>query len=157
MKMRLLFVSLIMVFLASSCSTDPIEQTDVPSAINAVEVENELLGIVNAHRSAMGQGDLAFSPVAYEHANDHNDYMVATGSLSHHNFSLRASQISSETNAEFVAENVAKGYSTAEAAFQNWLDSPNHKSTLEDDFTHTAISVKVDENGIFYYTQLFYR
>jgi len=146
-----------MVFLASSCSIDPIEPTDVPSAINAVEVEHELLGIVNAHRSAMGQGDLSFSPVAYEHANDHNDYMVATGTLSHHNFSLRASQISSETNAEFVAENVAKGYSTAAEAFQNWLDSPNHKSTLEDDFTHTAISVKVDDNGIFYYTQLFYR
>ncbi|NND15548.1 MAG: CAP domain-containing protein [Eudoraea sp.] len=157
MKVRLLLAFFIMVFVASSCSVDPIDEAELPSAINAVEVEHELLGIVNAYRNTLGQGDLSFSAVAYEHANDHNDYMVSTGTLSHHNFTLRASQISSETNAEFVAENVAKGYSTAAAAFQNWLDSPNHKSTLEDDFTHTAISVKVDDNGTYFYTQLFYR
>ena len=155
--MRLRIAILTMVFVAGSCSTDPINETEIPQAANAVEVEQELLGIVNSHRIAMGQSVLEFSPVAYEHANDHSDYMIATGQLSHHNFSARAQQISQQTNAEFVGENVAKGYPTAAEAFSNWLDSPSHKETMEDDFTHTAISVKVDENGVYYYTQLFYR
>lgn len=155
--MRLLIAILAVVFVAGSCSKDPINETEIPSATNAVEVEQELLGIVNAHRIARGQNVLEFSPVAYEHANDHGNYMVATGQLSHHNFSARATRISEETNAEFVGENVAKGYPTAAEAFANWMESPNHKETLEDDFTHTAISVKVDENGTHYYTQLFYR
>lgn len=155
--MRLRIAILTMVFVAGSCSTDPINQTEIPTAANATEVEQDLLGIVNSHRIALGQSELAFSPVAYEHANNHNDYMVATGQLSHHNFSARAQQISQQTNAEFIGENVAKGYPTAAEAFSNWLDSPSHKETMEDNFTHTAISVKVDDNGIFYYTQLFYR
>lgn len=155
--MRLRIAILAVVFVAGSCSTDPINSTEIPPAANAVEVEQELLGIVNSHRIALGQSVLEFSPVAYEHANDHSDYMIATGQLSHHNFSARAQQISQQTNAEFVGENVAKGYPTAAEAFANWLDSPSHKQTMEDDFTHTAISVKMDENGIYYYTQLFYR
>ena len=155
--MRLQIAILAMVFVAVSCSTDPINQTEIPAATNAVEVEQELLGIVNSHRIALGQSVLEFSAVAYEHANDHSEYMIATGQLSHHNFSARAQLISQETNAEFVGENVARGYPTAAEAFSNWLDSPSHKQTMEDDFTHTAISVKVDENGIYYYTQLFYR
>jgi len=157
MKMRLHIAILAMVFVAVSCSTDPIAETEIPTAANAIEVEQELLGIVNSHRIALGQSVLEFSAVAYEHANEHSDYMIATGKLSHHNFSSRAQQISEETDAEFVGENVAKGYATAEEAFGNWLDSPSHKQTLEDNFTHTAISVKVDENGVYYYTQLFYR
>lgn len=157
MKSRLLFAILAVVFVAGSCSTDPINETEIPTAANAVEVEHELLGIVNAHRIAMGQSVLEFSPVAYEHANAHSDYMVSTGQLSHHNFSARAMMISEQTNAEFVGENVAKGYPSAAEAFSKWMDSPSHKETMEDDFTHTAISVKVDNNGIHYYTQLFYR
>lgn len=157
MKMRLHIAILAMVFVAVSCSTDPIDETEIPTAANAVEVEHELMGIVNSHRIALGQSVLEFSPVAYEHANDHSDYMISTGQLSHHNFSARAQQISAETNAEFVGENVAKGYATAEEAFGNWMDSPSHKQTLEGDFTHSAISVKVDDNGVHYYTQLFYR
>ena len=155
--MRLLIAILAVVFVAGSCSTDPINETEIPTATNAVEVEQELLGIVNAHRKTLGQSILEFSPVAYEHANDHGDYMVATGKLSHHNFSARAMRITEETNAEFVGENVAKGYPTATEAFSNWMASPSHKATMEDDFTHTAISVKVDNNGTYYYTQLFYR
>jgi len=157
MKMRLHIAILTLVFVAVFCSTDPINSKKIPPAANTVEVEQELLGIVNSHKVALGQSVLEFSAVAYEHANDHGDYMVSTGQLSHHNFSARAQQLSEQTNAEFVGENVAKGYPTAAEAFGNWLDSPSHKQTLEDDYTHTAISVKVDENGTYYYTQLFYR
>ncbi|MBT8320362.1 MAG: CAP domain-containing protein, partial [Eudoraea sp.] len=98
-----------------------------------------------------------FSVVAYEYANAHNDYMIAKGDLSHDHFSSRASNIASETNAEYVSENIAKDYPSAQEAFEGWLNSPNHRKTMEGEFTHTAVSVKVDDGGNYYYTQLFYR
>ena len=148
----LLFVSLL-----GSCSKEPLESTNIIEAENAIEVENELLNVVNDHRVALGYTSLEYSAVAYAYANKHNDYMVASGSLSHDNFSSRASSISSEVNAEYVAENVAKDYNTAVEAFEKWLSSPSHKKTMEGEFTHTAVSVKKDANGKLYFTQLFYR
>ena len=105
----------------------------------------------------MGVTALEFSSVAYIYANEHTDYMIAKGNLSHDNFSARASSISSQENAEYVAENVAKDYATAVEAFENWLDSANHRKTIEGEFTHTAVSVKKDVQGKFYFTQLFFR
>ncbi|MEM7379964.1 MAG: CAP domain-containing protein [Bacteroidota bacterium] len=160
MKMRLQFaISVLFVLVASSCSKETIGNADIPipENKNAVQVEQELLGIVNAHRTALGYNTLAFSEVAYAYANEHTDYMIAKGNLSHDNFSARASGISSEADAEYVAENVAKNYATAVEAFENWLDSPNHRKTIEDNFTHTGISVKTDAAGNYYFTQLFYR
>ena len=158
MKMRLLFaVSVLFVLVASSCSKESITDTDIPKAENAVEVEQELLGIVNSHRASLGYNALQFSPVAYEYANNHTDYMISKGSLNHDNFSARATSISSETSAEYVAENVAKDYDSAMGAFENWLASSDHRKTMEGNFTHTAVSVKKDAGGNFYFTQLFYR
>ena len=56
-----------------------------------------------------------------------------------------------------VAENVAKDYDTALEAFEGWYNSSSHKKTMEGDFSHTAISVKKDELGNYYFTQLFYK
>ena len=158
MKMRMQYAFLILfVFILGSCSKESIENSNIIEAKNAIEVENELLNVVNDHRVSLGYTSLQFSAVAYDYANQHNDYMVANGSISHDNFSSRASKISSEVNAEYVAENVAKDYKTAFEAFEKWLSSPNHKKTMEGEFTHTAVSVKKDANGNLYFTQLFYR
>ncbi len=158
MKMRLpIAISVLFVLLAGSCSTESIENTDIPSSENAVLVEQALLDIVNDHRTSLGYSSLLFSTVAYEYANTHTDYMIAKGSLSHDNFSARASSISSQVNAEYVAENVAKDYPDAPTALENWLQSPNHRKTIEGEFTHTAVSVKKDASGKLYFTQLFYR
>ncbi|MGB5668578.1 MAG: CAP domain-containing protein [Maribacter sp.] len=158
MKMRVQYAFLILfVFILGSCSKESIENLNIIEAENAIEVENELLNVVNDHRVSLGYTSLQFSAVAYDYANQHNDYMVANGSISHDNFSSRASKISSEVNAEYVAENVAKDYKTAFEAFEKWLSSPNHKKTMEGEFTHTAVSVKKDANGNLYFTQLFYR
>lgn len=140
-----------------SCSKESVDSEVIPVAANMVAVEQELLDIVNAHRNSLGATPLEFSALAYEHANLHTDYMISRGTLSHDNFSSRASKIAAETNAKEIAENVARDYSTAAAAFQGWLESPNHKSTMEADFTHTAISVKISAAGDYFYTQLFFK
>ncbi len=156
MRLRNAFL-ILFVCIVGSCSKESLDNTNIIEAKNAYEVENELLNIVNSHRVSFGYNSLVFSAIAYEHANKHNDYMVATGNLSHDGFSSRASSISNEVNAEFVAENIAKDFSSATEAFQNWLGSPDHKKTMEGDFTHTAVSVKKDAQGNLYFTQLFYR
>ncbi len=158
MKTRLQFVLLITIlFVATSCSTEPLETTELIAAANSTEVEEELLGIVNSHRTSMGYDSLSFSNLAYEYANAHTDYMIAKGSISHDNFSARASNIAAEANASEVTENVAKDYENAAEAFHNWLESAQHRKAIEGNFTHTAVSVKKDANGNFYFTQLFYR
>lgn len=134
-----------------------IENRDIMIAQNVIEVENELLGIVNDHRISLGKSQLQFSEVAYEHANAHNNYMVSKGKISHDNFNLRASKISLETDAKAVGENVAKGYSNANQVFEGWLNSSGHRATIEGDFTHTAVSVKKNSNGDYYFTQLFFK
>ena len=158
MKMRTQCIALVLfVFTLASCSKESVETIDIIEAENAKEVEQELLNVVNDHRISIGQNALEFNSVAYFHANAHNDHMMAKGAINHDNFSKRASDISSEVNAEFIAENVAKDYYTASEAFQGWLNSATHKKTLEDNFTHTAVSVKKNSDGTLYFTQIFFR
>jgi len=156
--MRLLYVvQILFVLFLSSCTTENEEDLLIVEADNAVHLESEILELVNDHRTSLNMNKLLFSEVAYKYANIHTDYMIRKGSLSHDNFSSRASNIDSEEAVAMVAENVAKNYVTAEAAFKGWYNSVNHKKTMEGDFTHTAVSVKKDETGNFYFTQLFYR
>ena len=158
MKMKNLHALLVFfVVLATSCTKETTEAPTVPVAQNVIELEGELLATVNDHRITLGLNTLFFSAVAYEYANQHTDYMIAKGNLSHDNFSARASQISLEESAEYVAENVAKDYDNAVEAFQGWLVSSSHKSTMEGEFTHTAVSVKKNDAGKFYFTQIFFR
>lgn len=156
MRLRNAFL-ILFVCILGSCSKESLENANIIEAKNATEVENELLNTVNSHRIALGYSLLNFSAVAYEYANKHTDYMISKGGLSHDNFSSRAADIASEVEAELVAENVAKDYSNALEAFNGWLNSSDHKKTMEGDFTHTAVSVKKSASGNYYYTQLFFK
>lgn len=158
MKMRMhLIVLSVFVCTLTSCSKEPVETLNNVESQNLTEVERELLTTVNDHRIMLGKSSLEFNSTAYRHANAHSDYMIAKGAINHDNFTARASAISAEVNAEFVAENVAKDYSTASEALQGWLNSTKHKRTIEGEFTHTAVSVKKDQDGDYYFTQIFYR
>jgi len=155
MKMRKHCVALVLfVCILASCTK---ESTDITDIENATELEQEVFLVVNEHRIQLGQTALEFNEVAYEYANQHNDYMISLGDISHDNFSSRATKISEKVSAVYVAENVAKNYDTATEVLQGWLNSASHKKTMEDDFTHTAVSVKRNSSGKFYYTQIFFR
>ncbi|CAM4133255.1 CAP domain-containing protein [Zobellia roscoffensis] len=158
MKMRMTYVALVLfVCTLASCNKESVTTADITEKENAEIVEKELLEAVNGHRLSIGRNSLEFSSIAYVHANKHTDYMIAKGALNHDNFSARASEISSVEAAEFVAENVAKDYTTASEALTGWLNSSNHKKTMEGEFTHTAVSVKKDNDGKLYFTQIFFR
>ncbi|MFK5973665.1 MAG: CAP domain-containing protein [Flavobacteriaceae bacterium] len=158
MKTRLYYVLYtIVVCMASSCSKEASNTTGTIEAESVIAIEQELLKVVNAHRIEIGNSVLEFSSVAYEYAGKHTDYMISRGDLNHDNFSNRASDITTKVDAEFVAENIAKDYADASSVFQSWLKSSSHRKTIEGEFTHTAVSVKKDNKGNLYFTQLFYR
>lgn len=158
MKMRLLYAIPLLFVLLASCTAEPLqEETTILEAENVVQLEQDLLTVVNDHRNSINLNELAFSEIAYKYANKHTDYMISKGSISHDNFSARASSINSEVAVQMVAENVAKDYDTAMEAFEGWYNSSSHKKTMEGDFTHTAVSVKKDANGDLFFTQLFYK
>lgn len=157
MKMKMQqAVMVLFLGLALSCSKESAGTDTVPVAENVPSVESELLELVNQHRESLGYSALSFSQIAYNYANDHTDYMVSTGTLTHYNFSARASGIANAVNAQAVAENLAKDYPTAQKALEGWLASDSHRKTMEGTFSHTAISVKRDSGGTLYFTQLFY-
>tara|TARA_R110002033_G_scaffold58464_2_gene107940 strand:- start:71763 stop:72239 length:477 start_codon:yes stop_codon:yes gene_type:complete len=158
MKMRLHYAFLVLfVLIISSCNKEVLENTVTVESENAITVEKELLAIVNNHRTSKGYGPLTYNAIAYKYANIHTDYMISKGSINHDNFSSRASSVSAEVNASSVSENVARNYVTAAKVLENWLNSSEHRKAIEGDFTHTAVSVKKDQNGNFYFTQLFYK
>jgi uncharacterized protein YkwD len=157
MKMRLHYAVPLFFVLIFSCTSESIDEIPVVTTANMVQLEGELLTIVNDHRISMGSNVLEFSEVAYKYANEHTDYMIGKGTISHDNFSARASSIHSEVEVEMVAENIAKDYRTAQEVFEGWNNSSSHKKTMEGDFTHTAVSIKEDKAGNLYYTQLFYK
>ena len=158
MKMRLQYAVLVLfVLLANSCGKEPLESPAVLETENAVPIEQELLVMVNNYRNTLGYSTLEFSSVAYVYANQHTDYMIAKGNINHDGFTSRASDISTKVDASAVAENVAKDYPTAKITFEKWVASSGHRKNIEGDFTHTAVSVKKDAAGHYYFTQLFYR
>lgn len=165
--MKLSPTFLLLFVLITSCGSAPIQEEQAVFEIDpmvieiemssALMLENQVFEGVNAHREEKGLSELVFSNVAYVYAEEHNDYMIAKGRISHDNFNSRASSLALETGAIAIEENVAKNFPKAQQALKGWLNSKSHRETIEGDFTHTAINVKADEKGKLYYTQLFFK
>lgn len=145
--------------LAFSCAKEELEQVNlvVNSSATASEIENQLFNMVNTHRTSLNLNALTFDSLSYFYASEHSEYMISKGETSHFKFEERAAEISAQTGAEYVAENVANDYLTIEDAMEAWLESPGHKVNIEGNYTHSALSIKKDANNNLYFTQIFYR
>lgn len=150
-----------MICLFVSCSADP--ETEIAEAANLEtnfditqdqSFANEVLDIVNVHRSNLGLADLELHVASKNKAVEHTAYMVEQNKMSHDNFFQRSDYLKSQ-GADIVSENVAYGQRTPEAVVAAWLKSPSHKEAIESDYTHTGIGVISNKNGINYYTQIF--
>ena len=158
---------LLFVVLSISCDTSSITEEErifeeeqagkTAPKLTLSASEEALFDLINAHRQSLSLPQLIFGEAAYTYAEEHNAYMIAQGELSHTNFNVRAAMISQETNAIKVAENIAKDYNSPELALQGWLGSADHKSTIEGDYSHSALSIVNDSSGNPYYTQIFYK
>lgn len=146
--------------LTFSCSTDSID--DKADAITenlvvppAKTIEIEILELINNHRLSEGLNPLTDMTVVKSVAYSHTDYMVDNDQVSHDNFYTRSKYLKANAGAKKVSENVAYGYSSAESVVKAWLKSEGHKANIEGDFTNFDISAEKNEEGKWYYTNIF--
>ena len=156
---RILSLLIILVILVTSCTQedDGIYLNErIDTAISYTEMEYEIFELVNNHRESIGASRLNIFNTISSEAIPHTDYMLSKGEASHDNFENRFLNLRMNADAVKVSENVAYGYSTAEAVVYAWLRSPHHKDVIEDEeFTDFGISTKANAEGKNYFTHIF--
>ena len=124
---------------------------------NSLSITEEILELVNNHRSSIGLPILIRNETADNLVIEHTNYMISEGTIGHDNFSERSEQLQLEENAVSVGENVAFGFPTAATVVTGWLESPGHRENIEGNYAYTGIAAIQNTQGQYYYTQIFYR
>lgn len=159
--LKLTFALLLSAFLFS-CATDEdglymdnaIEIEDI--SLSYTSMEFEILSLINEHRVSKGIPPLNTVNLVSKEAIDHTDYMIGEGTVSHDNFSSRHQNLVAKVAAKKVGENVAYGYSSAQAVVNAWIKSEGHRNNIENEsFTAFGISTKQDSEGRNYFTHIF--
>ncbi|KJD34844.1 Allergen V5/Tpx-1 family protein [Tamlana sedimentorum] len=154
----------VLVFMAiitlSSCTTDSMDSENVSlelpqTALDAKDIEIEILNLINDHRVSLGLNTLNEMELVKSVAYSHTDYMIVNDVVSHANFYTRSNYLKQHAGATKVTENVAYGYSSAAAVVRAWLNSESHKENLEGDFTDFDVSAEANADGRWYFTNIF--
>jgi uncharacterized protein YkwD len=158
MKLKIYLPLMALVALLSfSCSSEefPIDSMSLPATPAAKNIEIEILELINAHRINEGLMPLNNHNTIKAVAYTHTDYMVEVDNVSHDNFFQRKNSLIDNANAFKVSENVAYAYSTAQSVVNAWLNSEGHRENIEGDFTDFDISAEQNEDGKWYFTNIF--
>jgi uncharacterized protein YkwD len=120
--------------------------------------KSAVVALVLAHRQSIGRVPLAKSQPIWMQANPHSrDMAVGTVAVGHDGFDARAEAIRAALGGTgTISENVAAGYTSAQAVVNGWLGSPGHKANIESSATRTGLSAVQSSAGVWYYTQIFY-
>lgn len=156
----------LVLFISLLCSCSPADEDanlfqaskidEAPITVVYSEIETEILSLINNYREDNNLATLTVLNIISSEADTHTSYMISTGEVSHANFNIRAENLIKNAGAKFVSENVAYGYSSAEAVVNGWINSAEHRKNIENpDTTHFGISTDSDENGRNYFTHIF--
>jgi uncharacterized protein YkwD len=118
-------------------------------------IDTEILKLVNQHRNSIGKADLVMDSTIWRFAKEHTQYQIEQGLISHDNFSDRMNELGALIAWSGAAENVAMGYTDAQSVVTGWLNSAGHKANIEGDYSLTGVCALKDNNGVYYYTQIF--
>lgn len=159
-SIKFLPVMVLVALLSFSCSTEefPEETIDsvslpVPPAAKIIEIE--ILELINEHRINEGLAPLNDHNIIKAVAYTHTDYMVESNNVGHDNFFQRKNSLIDNANATKVSENVAYAYNSAQSVVNAWINSDGHRETIEGDFTDFDISAEQNEEGKWYFTNIF--
>lgn len=157
---KLLVLTLFSTFLFSCSNDNSNEEMDLAARneinVSYSSIENEIATLINAHRAQNGMQPLNIYNIVSSEADTHTNYMVETGQVNHANFGRRHQNLVNFAGAKSVAENVAYGYSSAEAVVNAWLNSEGHRENIENaDFTDFGISTESNNEGRYYFTNIF--
>ena len=156
MKTKILPWAITLLLFISCTSDDSVFSNETPPE-NLSSIEQEIFTLINNYRASINKTPLAHNTIAYQEAFKHNQYMISQNAISHDNFDDRFSKLVTEVSANSVGENVARYYTTAQEVVNAWIESPSHKENIEGNFSHTGISAIKDNQGRYYFTQLFYK
>ena len=133
------------------------EEQNLLFAKDEVDISNQILIELNLYRKSKGLSELSNNNTARFLALQHNDYQIALNDINHDNSQFRSCSIFKLEQVRSTGENVAFGFKTAKSVVQGWLDSPSHLANIEGDFSNVGIGTTKNENGILYYTNIFFK
>ncbi len=156
---NLLILTFVSAFLFS-CSNDESEPINISTkkdiSLNYTPIEIEITNLINDYRVNQGLPELKIFNIVSKEAINHTNYMIEIGEMNHDNFSVRYHNLVANANAKSAAENVAYGYTTAEAVVNAWINSDGHRHNIENPtYTHFGISTKSNSEGHNYFTNIF--
>jgi len=152
MSRKTIFWTLPFILLLLSWSHNPIDST---KSVDEIKTANQLIQLVNDHRESLGKSKLVRNSLADQLAAEHVKYMISKKDVNNDNFEIRWEALEQQANANEVTENVGLDVS-AEKAMNAYLSRVWLRANVEGDYTHTGIAVKKDENGNYFYLQIFY-
>lgn len=157
--LKYLYVVLAIAFITSCSSDDDTDNLNEENSelVNELNIVDAILTLVNQHRQNQGLSPLSKNSTAEQLAIDHTKYMISINQINHDDFEQRSGVLNDQENATASAENVARFYQDAQSVVDGWLNSSGHRNNIEGNYTHTGIAAIKDENGRYYYTQLFYK
>lgn len=120
------------------------------------DIELEIIDLINEHRKSLNLNELKPMNVVSVVADEHTDYMIQIGEITHENFSMRYQKLVEAANAKNVGENLAYGYCSAISVVNAWLCSDSHRKVIESKcYTDVGISSEANAEGRIFYTQIF--
>jgi uncharacterized protein YkwD len=143
-----------------SCSKEEIasdqnDNTPVSVTFTYSQEELQLLNIINDYRVSIGKNRLDKVDYMSVKSEEHDNYMISKGGISHDYFQDRYEALVDNLGAVNVSENLAYNYSTPQGVFNAWLNSAGHKANIEGDFTHFGVAIRTNAEGKKFYTNLF--
>jgi len=121
------------------------------------QLSNEILERINQYRSSMGLQKLINNSSAKTQALCHSEYQGNNYIISHIGRSTRANKVFESEHASLYGENVAYGFTDIEKLVQAWINSESHRKNIEGDFNYTGIGSITNNQGVLYYTQIFFK
>lgn len=139
--------------------TNPQTIEKEPVADSHAELAGQIVHLVNEERAKAGVKPLKYvadvSKVAQLKSQDmiKNNYFDHTSPTYGSPFKMMDQF---DINYTFAGENIAAGYSTAEAVMKGWMDSPGHRANILNP-NYAEIGIGIAEGGEYgvYYTQMF--
>jgi uncharacterized protein YkwD len=125
---------------------------------------DQVLTLVNQHRTAMGLTALVVSPTLTKSATWKSLHMANYRYLAHDDPGLPAARTTADRlqtcgypiGSVGWGENIAYGYATPDAVMTAWLNSSGHRANIENgSFRAIGIGVARSANGTYYWTQNF--
>lgn len=138
-------------------------ETSSKKTVNLYELEKIVFNLVNERRVASGLPELIWSEDVAKVARLHSQNMADSKVFGHRGLDgltvdARASSLGVK-NWQAIGENIAanRGFANPTAsAVESWMNSPGHRAgILNNSWKETGIGVACDNDGKYYFTQVF--